>query len=160
MHPCEKISTSLSELSEICQCHKENGATIVLTSGCFDLIHGGHLEYVCEAGALGFLVVGINSDVFVKKLKGESRPIRNQKDRAFVMAGFFPVKQVVVFDSDYDLITAVKPDIYVASKTSHVAVWSDERRISLLNDVGAKIIEISSKKTDSTSDIIRRVSAG
>lgn len=156
MNPRHKVITSLSALSSICKSKKVAGKTIVLTSGCFDLLHGGHLEYICEAGDLGYLVVGINSDAFVKKLKGESRPVRDENDRAFTMAGFSPVELVTIFECDYELIMAVRPNIYVASSTSHVSIWDDVKRVSLLENLGARIVEVGSKKTDSTTDIIKR----
>lgn len=156
MHPNAKIILSLATLANICQTYKVSGEIIVLTSGCFDLLHGGHLEYICDAGGLGFLVVGINSDQFVKRLKGENRPIRKQDDRAFTMAGFYPVRLVTIFDCDYELIKAVKPDIYVASATSHVRIQDDLKRVALLEGFGTRIVEIESKKKDSTSDIIKR----
>ena len=131
----------------------------MLTSGCFDLLHGGHLEYICDAAELGCLVVGINSDEFVRKIKGPTRPVRLEDDRAFTMAGFSPVDLVVIFDCDYELIETVKPDIYVASSTSHVKIWEEEKRVKLLESIGAKIVEIGSKKTDSTTDIIKRAAA-
>ena len=157
MHPNAKIILSQAALANICQTHKIAGETIVLTSGCFDLLHGGHLEYICAAGTLGFLVVGINSDQFVKRLKGENRPIREQNDRAFTMAGFYPVKLVTIFDCDYELIKVVKPDIYVASSTSHVKVQDDSKRIGLFKSIGTRVVEIESKKKDSTSEIIKRL---
>ena len=156
MNPRIRIIASLAELSVFCEAARSTGERIVLTSGCFDLLHGGHLEYICDAGSRGFLIVGINSDAFVKKLKGDDRPIRKEADRAFLMAGFTPVRGVVIFDCDYDLIRAVKPDIYVASSTSHVRVWDDERRISVLEACGSRIVELDSEKTDSTTAIIRR----
>lgn len=159
MHPKSKIVASLAKLSQICKLHKESGKTIVLTSGCFDLLHGGHLEYVCDAGEMGWLVVGINSDAFVKRLKGDSRPVRDQHDRAFTMAGFSPVKLVTIFDSDYELIRAVRPNVYVASSTSHVSAWDDLERVSLLENIGARIVEIEFNKKDSTTDIIKRAAA-
>ncbi len=155
MSPEEKI-LPLGSLSEACSARRAEGKTVVLTSGCFDLLHGGHLHYICDAGELGFLVVGINSDQFVKRLKGENRPIRDQSDRAFLMAGFYPVQLVTIFDDDYELIRAVVPHIYVASVTSHVRVWEDTQRIALLEELGSQVIEIESKKQDSTTDIIRR----
>lgn len=158
MHPRAKIIKSFAELSRICREVKGFGNTIVLTSGCFDLLHGGHLEYICDAGEMGFLVVGINSDAFVKRLKGDSRPVREQDDRAFLMAGFFPVKIVTIFECDYELIETVRPDIYVVSSTSHVKIGDDARRVGLLNSIGTKIVEIGSKKQDSTTDIIKRAS--
>lgn len=156
MHPRGKIVATLSVLAQICQECKCSDENIVLTSGCFDLLHGGHLEYICDAAEMGHLVVGINSDASVRKLKGEGRPVRDQYDRAFTMAGFSPVELVAIFDCDYELIRAVRPDIYVVSSTSHVLVWDDKERVKLLEGMGAKIVEIQSKKTDSTTDIIRR----
>lgn len=159
MHPAQKIAPSLSELSDICKSCKKNGEVVVLTSGCFDLLHGGHLEYICEAGLLGYLIVGINSDKFVKKLKGDDRPIRTERDRAFTMAGFYPVQHVAIFDCNKELIKAVTPDIYVASSTSHVLLADDHERSDLLKLLGTEIVEIGSKKLDSTSDMIRRASS-
>jgi rfaE bifunctional protein nucleotidyltransferase chain/domain len=156
MHPMDKVIASLADLSSICQAQREAGEKVVLTSGCFDLLHGGHLEYICDAGELGYLVVGINSDAFVRRLKGDNRPIRGQDDRAFMMAGFFPVNLVSIFNCDYELIEAVRPNIYVASATSHVRVWEDTQRVALLENMGTRIVEIESKKTDSTTDIIQR----
>lgn len=157
MHPSEKVVSSLEDLKIRCAQIRDSGKIIVLTSGCFDLLHGGHLEYIWDAGERGFLVVGINSDIFVKKLKGESRPIRDEKDRALLMAGFYPVGLVIIFDCDYLLIDAVRPDIYIASSTSHVRVWEDEHRLSLLRKIGAQIVELGGKKVDSTTSIIERM---
>jgi rfaE bifunctional protein nucleotidyltransferase chain/domain len=158
MHPRNKIISSLAELSRICERCRLLGNIIVLTSGCFDLLHGGHLEYIFDSAKLGKLVVGINSDVFVKKLKGESRPIRDQDDRALLIAGFSAVEYVIIFESDLELIDAVRPDVYIASSTSHVKIWDDVERIALLNSIDAKVIEIESKKLDSTTSIIKRAS--
>jgi D-beta-D-heptose 7-phosphate kinase/D-beta-D-heptose 1-phosphate adenosyltransferase len=157
MHPAEKIF-SLKKLSSICMDKKVHREKICLTSGCFDLLHGGHLEYIYEACKFGFLVVGINSDKFVKKLKGSGRPIRTEDDRALTMAGFYSVGAVVIFDCDYSLIENVQPDYYVASKTSNVRIYEDKKRVVLLNKSGAEIIELGHFKQDSTTDIIKRAS--
>ncbi|MEA1926067.1 MAG: adenylyltransferase/cytidyltransferase family protein, partial [Patescibacteria group bacterium] len=130
MNPEEKIIDGTDNLRSACAETKLKGNKIVLTSGCFDLIHGGHLRYLCRAGKLGYLVVGINSDVFVRRLKGHNgRPIRDEEDRAFIMAGFSPVQLVSIFNCDYELIKAVIPNIYVASKTSHISIWDDNKRV-------------------------------
>ncbi len=160
MHPKRKIVSQLGELSRICRVHRNKGKLIVLTSGCFDLLHGGHLHYLCDAAELGFLVVGINSDRSVKKLKGDGRPVRGEADRAFTMAGFAPVRLVAVFDDDCELIAAVEPDFYVASATSRIRVWDDPDRIALLTKLGTKVLEIDSKKQDSTTDMIKRAACG
>lgn len=160
MHPREKIATSLFDVSNRCRRQRNlSGEPIVLTSGCFDLLHGGHLEYLIEAGSKGFLVVGVNSDPFVRKLKGAARPVRDQNDRVFTLAGFEPVSLAVVFDDDIDLIKSVMPNIYIASSTSHVRVWDDPPRLSTLRDTNCVIFEISSKKEESTTAMIRRASS-
>ena len=90
--------------------------TIVFTNGCFDILHAGHVKYLQEAKSYGdVLVLGLNSDASVKRLKGESRPINSQDDRAIVLAALESIDFVVVFDEDtpYDLIKLVKPDILV-----------------------------------------------
>jgi glycerol-3-phosphate cytidylyltransferase len=160
MHPRDKIVACLSELSSICQTYKMEGKKVVLTSGCFDLLHGGHLEYIFDSAKLGHhLIVGVNSDLFVKKLKGENRPVRDQDDRAFMIAGFYLVSHVIVFDCDYELIEAVRPNVYTTSMTSHVTIDEDVKRAALLENVGSEIIEIASKKEESTTEIIKRASA-
>lgn len=89
---------------------------IVFTNGCFDIIHLGHVEYLAKASDLGsILVVGMNTDASVKRLKGESRPIYEQDARAMTMAAFRFVDAVVLFDEDtpYELIKLVQPDVLV-----------------------------------------------
>ncbi|MHB1661628.1 MAG: D-glycero-beta-D-manno-heptose 1-phosphate adenylyltransferase, partial [bacterium] len=100
---------------EISELRKES-KKIVFTNGCFDIIHAGHVGYLNKAKALGdILVVGINSDKSVKRLKGESRPVINEKDRAYILANLKPVDYVVIFDEDtpYILIKEIIPDILV-----------------------------------------------
>jgi rfaE bifunctional protein nucleotidyltransferase chain/domain len=87
---------------------------IVFTNGCFDILHRGHVEYLKESKKLGtYLIVGINSDNSVKRLKGETRPINNQWDRKIVLEELKCVDEVVIFEEDtpYDLIKKIGPDI-------------------------------------------------
>ena len=89
---------------------------IVFTNGCFDVLHFGHVQYLMEAKKLGdLLVVGLNSDASVRRLKGESRPINGEKERAFVLAALAFVDYVVVFEEDTpkELIEVVKPNVLV-----------------------------------------------
>jgi D-glycero-beta-D-manno-heptose 1-phosphate adenylyltransferase len=158
MHPKDKI-LSLDKLGKGCQALRKNGKTVVLTSGCFDLLHGGHLDYILAASNFGSLVVGINSDSFVRRLKGDSRPIRDEQDRAFVMAGFSAVELVTVFGWDYELIDAVAPNIYVSYLMSHLRIWDDVRRVAQLKKLGTEIIELEDEKVDSTTSIIERTAA-
>lgn len=92
------------------------GKKVVFTNGCFDILHRGHLEYLQAAADLGdILVVGLNSDASVKRLKGENRPINNQNDRAFALASLVFVDAVIIFDEDtpLELIQRVKPNVLV-----------------------------------------------
>ena len=87
---------------------------VVFTNGCFDIIHIGHLINLSQCADLGTkLIVGLNTDASVKRLKGSDRPINNEYDRALLLAGFSFVDAVVLFDTDtpYDLIDTVKPNI-------------------------------------------------
>lgn len=92
------------------------GKKIVFTNGCFDILHKGHVTYLNEAKKLGdLLVVGLNSDASVKRLKGPERPINNEKDRQFVLSNLRSVDFVEIFEEDtpLSLILTVKPQILV-----------------------------------------------
>lgn len=89
---------------------------VVFTNGCFDVLHRGHITYLAEARDLGdCLVVGLNSDASVKRLKGENRPINNEKDRALLLAALSFVDYIIIFEEDTpkNLIEQVQPDILV-----------------------------------------------
>ena len=90
--------------------------TIVFTNGCFDILHKGHVGYLNEAKKLGdLLFVGLNSDVSVKRVKGEKRPINSQEDRKFVLENLKAVDFVEIFDQEtpYQLIEKIRPSILV-----------------------------------------------
>lgn len=89
---------------------------VIFTNGCFDILHRGHFELLKYCKSLGAtVIVGLNSDKSVKKLKGESRPFNNQKDRKFALESCRYVDHVIIFDetTPYDLINRLKPDIIV-----------------------------------------------
>lgn len=95
---------------------KKKNKKIVFTNGCFDIIHSGHIKYLYEAKKLGEkLIIGLNSDNSVRKLKGESRPVNSQESRAEVLAFMGDVDMVIVFDQDtpIELIKSILPDVLV-----------------------------------------------
>ncbi len=105
-----------NELEEVCNLLRGKGQKIVFTNGCFDIIHSGHVQYLYKAKNFGdVLVVGLNSDDSVRRLKGDLRPINNQKDRAIVLSALEMVDYVCIFDEDtpLNLIKMVKPDYLV-----------------------------------------------
>lgn len=109
------IVTRLELLKRLARLRSE-GKQIVFTNGCFDILHRGHVEYLSAARALGdILVVGLNSDDSVRRLKGPGRPINPVEDRAAILDALRAVDFVTVFDEDtpYQLIEAIKPDVLV-----------------------------------------------
>ncbi len=106
----------LEELLRLRREWASQGKTVVVTNGCFDLLHVGHARYLREARSMGdLLVVGLNDDASVRRLKGPSRPIMGQDDRAELLAALDCVDYVVIFTEDTatDLVATVQPDVYV-----------------------------------------------
>jgi rfaE bifunctional protein nucleotidyltransferase chain/domain len=95
---------------------KSEGKKVVFTNGVFDLLHIGHITYLAKAAELGDkLIIGLNSDSSVKRIKGEGRPVNDQNSRSVLLAALFFVDAIVVFDEDtpHQLITTLLPDILV-----------------------------------------------
>jgi D-beta-D-heptose 7-phosphate kinase/D-beta-D-heptose 1-phosphate adenosyltransferase len=119
----EKIHTAdggklckLNDLTAVISSARLKGKTVVFTNGCFDILHRGHVEYLNEAKNLGdILVVGLNTDRSVRALKGDSRPVNAENDRAAVLSALSSVDYVILFDEDtpFELIREIKPDILV-----------------------------------------------
>lgn len=107
---------SFDEIEKIAARLRQNHKKIVFTNGCFDILHKGHVSYLNVAKSFGdVLILGLNSDESVKRLKGESRPINSQDDRAYILSALECVDYVVIFNEDtpYELICKVKPDVLV-----------------------------------------------
>ena len=110
-----KIKT-WEDLEKATEKWRTKGEKIVFTNGCFDLLHYGHLHYLAEARALGDrLIIGLNSEASVKRLKGENRPINDELTRQHTLASLAFVDAVVIFEKDtpLELIKVVQPDILV-----------------------------------------------
>ncbi|MEZ7839324.1 MAG: D-glycero-beta-D-manno-heptose 1-phosphate adenylyltransferase [Flavobacteriales bacterium] len=110
-----KVYTTDTLQSQIAEWRKDN-QKIVFTNGCFDLLHLGHVDYLAKARDLGDkLIIGLNTDTSVSRIKGPSRPIKDQKSRATILAAMQFVDAVIFFDEEtpIDLITWVKPDVLV-----------------------------------------------
>ena len=111
------ISHKILSMEDIAHFRKDNAQKkIVFTNGCFDILHVGHKRYLQQAATLGdILVVGVNSDTSVKRLKGPSRPVNNEQDRAEMLSALGFIDYVVIFDEDtpYELIKKIQPDVLV-----------------------------------------------
>lgn len=104
------------KIAETCEEIRAAGKKIVFTNGCFDILHVGHVRYLTAAKKLGdVLIVGLNTDASVKLLKGDARPVNNEKDRAEILLSLKAVDYVVLFGerTAENLIAQVKPDVYV-----------------------------------------------
>jgi rfaE bifunctional protein nucleotidyltransferase chain/domain len=137
---------------------RQNGAKIVLANGCFDLFHVGHIRYLAGAKELGdFLVVGINSDAQVKKLKGENRPFMPEAERAEIVAALRFVDAVTIFDEPTvtELIRAVRPDFH-AKGTDYTTETVPEREI--VKEYGGKVAIVGDPKDHSSTELIQIVS--
>lgn len=115
MSVLQSLESKIITISQWEKVRNENH-NVVFTNGCFDVLHRGHITYLSKARDLGdCLVVGLNSDASVKRLKGENRPINNENDRALVLAALSFVDHIILFEEDTpkELIEQVKPNILV-----------------------------------------------
>ena len=148
---------SLDELTAIIEQHKQGGARIVLANGCFDLIHAGHIRYLKESKKRGdVLVVALNSDSSVRKLKGKGRPILLEKERGDIIASFFFVDFVTFFGEDKveRVLLALKPHVH--AKGSDYTVDTVPER-ETVKKYGGEIAITGGPKIKSTSEVIQEI---
>ena len=139
---------------------RSEGRRVVFTNGCFDLLHRGHVTYLSQAKALGdVLVVGLNADKSVRRLKGATRPVNTLEDRAAVLSGLSCVDHVVSFQEDTpeNLIRLVKPDVYVKGGDYTLETLPEA---PLVQSLGGRVELLTYLPDLSTSDIIARVKTG
>jgi D-beta-D-heptose 7-phosphate kinase/D-beta-D-heptose 1-phosphate adenosyltransferase len=114
--PEDKYLASIGRLRGCVELHRSQGRRVIFTNGCFDILHRGHITYLNRAKTLGdVLIVGVNDDASVRRLKGPARPINPLEDRAAVLSALSCVDHIIAFsgDSPTDVIRAIRPDIYV-----------------------------------------------
>lgn len=144
-------------LNNIIKKLKSENKKIVFTNGCFDILHAGHVRYLKESKKFGdILIVGLNSDVSVKKIKGDSRPINPEMDRAEVLAGLEAVSYIVLFDetSPVKLLEEIKPDIYTKGADYTVETLPEAKTVL---SYGGKIEFIKFLEGRSTTKIIDKI---
>lgn len=136
---------------------KSQKKKIVFTNGCFDILHSGHVQYLAEAKELGdILILGLNSDPSVKRLKGNERPINNERERATVLSALFSVSYIVIFEEDtpYKLIKHIKPDILVKGGD-----WRPDEIVGsdIVRSYNGEVKSLSFVDGKSTTDIINKM---
>ncbi len=148
---------SQEEAAGILEAARAVGRVVVFTNGCFDLLHAGHVEYLQRAKALGdLLVVGVNSDDSVRRIKGPDRPINRLADRSLVLAGLASVDLVVPFEEADPgrLISTLQPDILVKGED-----WPEEDIVGreVVASRGGKVVRIPVRAGLSTSLLVERI---
>ena len=144
-------------IKAFCDVLREAGQRIVFTNGCFDILHAGHVRYLSAARALGdCLVLGLNSDDSVRRLKGRNRPINSELDRAEVVGALASVDYVTIFDEPTatELIELVHPDVYAKGGDYTL---SDLPEAKLVQAYGGRIALIELVKGRSTTNVISRI---
>ena len=148
---------SFTEIKQLSRRYKQAGKKIVFTNGCFDILHAGHVEYLNRAARFGqILIVGLNSDRSVRKIKGNNRPLITEDQRLCVISGLGSVDHVVLFDEPDPgvLIETICPDVLVKG-----ADWPENQIIGgdFVKSNGGCIQRISFEHDISTTKIIERI---
>ncbi len=151
--------TNLDTAIRIVAANRIKGRTIVFTNGCFDIVHRGHIKLLEEAKAKGdFLIVGLNSDASIRRIKGPDRPVQDEQTRASVMAALLPVDLVVLFEEDtpLKLIESLTPDVLVKGGD-----WEESRIVgaSHVREHGGQVITIALEEGYSTTSAIEKIIA-
>lgn len=151
-----KLKT-LSELLEVSLLRRKKGQKMVFTNGCFDILHAGHIDYLMKARKLGdFLVVGLNSDESIRRIKGPTRPVNNLSFRISALSGLASVDYIVVFEEDTpeELIKTLKPDVLVKGED-----WKEEEIAggAFVKSYGGKVVRIPFSFNISTTKIIEKI---
>jgi len=150
---------SLAQLTKIIEGQKKKGKQVVLANGCFDLIHIGHIRYLKESKKKGdVLVVALNSDSSVRKLKGKGRPILNENERAEIISSFSFVDYITFFNEEKvdKVLLSLKPHVH-AKGSDYTEETVPEKET--VQDYGGKIAITGGPKVKSTSKLIKEIAA-
>lgn len=152
-----KATYKLSTLLKIRKQLKLNSKKVVFTNGCFDILHAGHVDYLNKAKKLGdVLIVGLNSDLSIKKIKGENRPIINENERAYILSNLKAVDYIILFDEEtpLNLIEKLVPDVLVKGDDWKI---KDIAGADFVQLNGGKVSTVKFVSNQSSSKIIKRV---
>ena len=147
------------DAAQFCEDVRRQGKKIVFTNGCFDIIHAGHVRYLTMAKNFGdILIIGLNTDESVRKLKGASRPINTQADRAEVLLGLKAVDHVIYFGEQTaeNLIAEVKPDIYVKGGDYTLETLPEAK---IVQSYGGRVELVNLVAGRSTTNIVSKILA-
>lgn len=147
-------------IKDACDAARAKGAAVVFTNGCFDVLHAGHVRYLTKARAMGdFLVIGLNSDASVRRLKGDGRPINTEGDRAEVLDALRAVDAVTIFGEPTAeaLIAMVRPDVYVKGGDYTLETLPEAK---IVKEYGGRVEFVPLVEGRSTTNVIERIRSG
>ena len=156
----KKLVKNISALADICTSHRAQNKTIIMTNGCFDIIHSGHTYLLTEAKKLGdILVVALNADDSIKKIKTSNRPIMSELDRAYVLSSLESVDYIILFheDTPEEIICEILPDILVKGEDYRNKTIAGE---DCLVKNGKKVMLLNIVEGKSTTSIINKILKG
>ncbi|SDZ88553.1 D-glycero-beta-D-manno-heptose 1-phosphate adenylyltransferase [Selenomonas ruminantium] len=145
------------DIAKFCEILRKGGQKVVFTNGCFDILHAGHVTYLEAAKAQGdVLVLGLNTDASVRRLKGQERPINSELDRAKVVGALKSVDYVVLFGEQTAeaVIAEVKPDIYVKGGDYTLDTLPEAK---IVQSYGGRVAFIDMVEGRSTTNIIKKI---
>ncbi len=152
-----KIVRNRKELTNILNQWRFKNEKIVFTNGCFDILHRGHVEYLAKAASLGNkLLIGLNTDASVRRLKGENRPVNDQEARALLLSSLIFTDKIIFFEEDtpYELIRFIEPDVLVKGsdyKPENIVGYD------ILKNKGGEVITIDLTGGFSTTSILKKI---
>ena len=145
------------KIADFCQVLRDGGQKVVFTNGCFDILHAGHVRYLNKARSFGdCLVLGLNTDSSVSRIKGPSRPINSELDRAEVVGALKSVDYVVLFDEPTaeELIRQVHPDVYVKGGDYTIETLPEGR---IVLGYGGSVELVNLVEGRSTTNVIAKI---
>jgi D-beta-D-heptose 7-phosphate kinase / D-beta-D-heptose 1-phosphate adenosyltransferase len=157
-----KFLTHAQELKKLCEIYEAQGKRIVFTNGCFDILHSGHVSYLNRAKELGdVLIVGLNNDESIKRLKGPERPINLLEDRMQVLSGLSSIDHIIPFgeegdDTPIEILKVIKPGLYVKGGDYTRDILPEAK---VVEELGGKVVFVPLVPDQSTSLIIRRINS-
>jgi glycerol-3-phosphate cytidylyltransferase len=157
---CNKKIVSIEELVKVIEFLKAKNKKIVFTNGCFDILHAGHMKLLNEAKSFGdILIVGLNSDGSVKRIKGDSRPINSQERRAEALSGIGCIDYVVIFEENTpcEIISQIKPDIHVKGGDYDSHNYAKMPEAEIVHKYGGEVKIVKLVEGQSTTAIINKM---
>jgi D-beta-D-heptose 7-phosphate kinase/D-beta-D-heptose 1-phosphate adenosyltransferase len=158
----DKYVSGMQDLEELCNLYRQQGKTIVFTNGCFDILHSGHVSYLNQSKNYGdVLIVGLNNDDSIRRLKGSTRPINELSDRVLVLSGLSSIDHIVPFGSAEDdtpsaLIRSAKPQYYIKGGDYNLQNLPEAK---VVEEVGGQVAFIPLVPDHSTTNMIKKINA-